>query len=66
MQFIFKVKNVGNSKPLMLINWIHHNKSESDLFLFSKNLKTERLKPVFEYKRKENVERISGKLEIFK
>ena len=28
---------------------IHHTKSESDLFLFTRNLSNERLKPVFEF-----------------
>ena len=36
---------VGKFEPLMLINWICHTKSESDLFLYTKNLK-----PIFEYK----------------
>ena len=34
----------------MLINWIHHTKSESELFLYTRDLLNERLKPVFEYK----------------
>ena len=39
-----------NSKPLMRINLICHNNSESDLFLYTRNLSNKLLKPVFEYK----------------
>ena len=34
----------------MLIHWIRHTKSESDLCLYTRNLLNERLKPVLEYK----------------
>ena len=34
----------------MLINWIRHTKSKSELFLYTRNLENERLKSVFEYK----------------
>ena len=34
----------------MLINLICHTKSESDLFLYTRNFQNEPLKPVFEYK----------------
>ena len=34
----------------MPINWNRHTKSESDLFLNTRNLYNERFKPVFEYK----------------
>ena len=34
----------------MLIDWNGHTKSESDLFLYTRNLENERLKPVFEIK----------------
>ena len=34
----------------MLINWIRPNKSESDLFLSTRNLQNERFKSVFKYK----------------
>ena len=45
-----RVVCVGNFLPLMLFNWICHNKSESELFLYTRNLKNKRLKPAFEYK----------------
>ena len=32
---------VGNFRPLMLVNRIHHTKSESDLFLYVRNLYNE-------------------------
>ena len=41
---------VGNFQPLMPINWIRQIKSESDLFLYTRNLSNERWKPVFELK----------------
>ena len=50
----YKVKNsfcvCREFLSLMLINWICQTKSESDLFLYTRNLSNELLKPVFEYK----------------
>ena len=34
----------------MFINWICFTKSEADIFLYTRNLWNERLKPAFEYK----------------
>ena len=41
---------VRNLLPLMLIDWFRHTKSVLDLFLYARNLYSERLKPVFECK----------------
>ena len=37
------IVRVGNFLPLMLISLIRHTKSESDLCLYTRNLKNERL-----------------------
>ena len=46
----FRVVFEGNFQPLMLINWIFHTKSESDLLLYTRNLQTERFRPVLSSK----------------
>ena len=40
---------VRNFEPFMLINLICHTKSESDLFLSTRNLSNECLKPAFKF-----------------